>query len=61
MSRKWVLTCYCDKCGAGQHFEGKSVLECCVKEQHNGWGEDNKGRTLCKDCIERELTGNKRS
>ena len=57
MSQKWVLTFYCDKCHAGQHFEGKSVIECCVKAQHNGWVEDNKGITWCKECLERELAG----
>ena len=53
MSLEWMLTCYCDKCHAGQHFEGKTVLACCWQAQHEGWLEDNNGTVLCKKCQER--------
>ena len=53
MSQEWVLTCYCDKCHAGQHFEGNSVADCVYQAQHEGWLEYDKGKLLCKKCQER--------
>lgn len=53
MSQEWVLTCYCDKCHAGQHFEGNSVADCVYQAQHEGWIECDKGKLLCEKCQER--------
>lgn len=55
MAENWKFTVYCDKCHAGQHFEGSSPADCAYKAQHEGWADYN-GKTLCERCQQkREL------
>ena len=49
MAENWKFTVYCDKCHAGQHFEGSSPADCAYKAQHEGWTDYN-GKTLCERC-----------
>ena len=52
MSQEWVFTCYCDKCHAGQHFEGETAMECSRQAAEEGWTKIG-NIILCQRCKDR--------